>query len=288
LSANAGLRYENVDLSSSPNITGVGVVPFDRNYNDWIASLGLTYALTDELRLVGGYYEGFRAPTIDDLVATKIALQNVQTEPRIGNLAINPEQTRTYETGVKWNGERLRLQAYEWWTHFDSYIGRETIAVNNVPTEFLSNQEAYLNGTEAYAEYLLNGGWSVYGNGAYTYGKITTNGQPFPRIPPLQGTVGLRWRDSARPRYFDIYTWLVDQVEQKHYNQFNLSDVRFIAGGTPGYGTLNLRAGTALGSQQNHKLSVALENITDQYYRVLGSGVDGAGFNAILGYEYVR
>jgi hypothetical protein len=33
---------------------------------------------------------------------------------------------------------------------------------------------------------------------------------------------------------------------------------------------------------------VSLENITDKYYRVLGSGVDGTGANALLGYEYVR
>ena len=77
-------------------------------------------------------------------------------------------------------------------------------------------------------------------------------------------------------------------LNPKHYNQFNRSDVRFIDGRTPGYATLNFRAGTALGEAQNHKLSVALENVTDQYYRVLGSGVDGAGFNAIFGYEYVR
>jgi hypothetical protein len=32
-------------------------------------------------------------------------------------------------------------------------------------------------------------------------------------------------------------------------------------------------------------VSLVLENITNQYYRVLGSGVDGTGFNAILGYE---
>jgi hypothetical protein len=28
-----------------------------------------------------------------------------------------------------------------------------------------------------------------------------------------------------------------------------------------------------------------LENLTDKYYRVLGSGVDGTGFNAVFGYQ---
>ncbi|HRX82540.1 MAG TPA: TonB-dependent receptor, partial [Pirellulaceae bacterium] len=105
-------------------------------------------------------------------------------------------------------------------------------------------------------------------------------------IPPTQGYVGLRWRDQELRSYFDIYTWLVRR--QDRYASANLGDVRFIPGGTPGYATLNLRAGTALGHCQQHRLSISLENITDKYYRVLGSGVDGAGFNAIVGYEFVH
>jgi hemoglobin/transferrin/lactoferrin receptor protein len=57
---------------------------------------------------------------------------------------------------------------------------------------------------------------------------------------------------------------------------------------TPGYGTLNLRAGTTYGEYDQHRVSLVLENITDKYYRVHGSGVDGTGFNAIFGYEYQR
>ena len=46
-----------------------------------------------------------------------------------------------------------------------------------------------------------------------------------------------------------------------------------------------MRAGTTLGCHAQHRLSVTLENITNKAYRVLGSGVDGPGFNAIFGYE---
>ncbi|MCA9262280.1 MAG: TonB-dependent receptor [Planctomycetales bacterium] len=66
----------------------------------------------------------------------------------------------------------------------------------------------------------------------------------------------------------------------------NLGDVRFPPGGTPGYATLNLRCGMTLGASQRHGVNISLENITDKYYRVLGSGVDGPGFNAVVGYTY--
>ncbi len=37
--------------------------------------------------------------------------------------------------------------------------------------------------------------------------------------------------------------------------------------------------------QGQHQLTLSLENITDKGYRVLGSGVDGVGFNAVFGYQ---
>ncbi len=280
-SANAGVRYENLNVSSTPNFETIGPLHFTRTYQDWIGSVGLGYELTDELRLVGGVYEGFRAPTIDDLTANKVALQDVQTVPRIGDLNIEPEHSRTYEVGVKYNSDRVRFQVYEWWTDFESFIGRELIAGN----QFLASQQAYLNGTEAYGEYLFDPHWSVYGNFAYTYGRVRNTGEPFSRIPPTQGIVGLRWRDNERLAYIDVYTWLVRR--QDRYNSANDADVRFIPGGTPGYATLNLRVGRALGACDRHRVSLSLENITDKYYRVLGSGVDGPGFNALLGYELV-
>lgn len=282
LNVSTGIRYQYVGLSATPDFE-TGPLFFERSYEDWIASVGLGYALTEKLKLVGGVYEGFRAPTIDDLTSTKVALQNVQTVPRVGNLNIDPEHSRTYEVGLKYNSDRIRLQAIEWWTDFESYIGREVVSVNGVDTDFLVNQEAYLNGTELAAEYLIDPYWSIYGNFSYVYGKVRDNDDPFSRIPPTQGIVGTRWRDGHS--YFDLYTWLVRR--QDRYSQFNQGDVRFIPGGTPGYATLNLRAGTALGACNNHRVSIGLENITDKYYRVLGSGVDGTGFNALFGYEFI-
>ncbi|MEZ6113156.1 MAG: TonB-dependent receptor [Pirellulaceae bacterium] len=286
LSASAGVRYENLDLSATPDYDTIGPFSFTRSYQDWIGSVGLGYEVTNDLKLVGGVYEGFRAPTIDDLTGNKTALQNVQSVPRIGDLGIDPEHSYTYEVGVKYDGDRVRFQVFEWWNDFRSVIGREIVTVNGQDFDFLANQRAYLNGTEAYGEYLFNPYWSVYGNFAYTFGKNLDTNDPFSRIPPTQGILGVRWRDTARQSYVDFYTWLVRR--QERYSQFNQGDVRFIPGGTPGYGTLNLRAGTALGRHQNHRVSIALENITDKYYRVLGSGVDGTGFNAIFGYELIH
>ena len=79
---------------------------------------------------------------------------------------------------------------------------------------------------------------------------------------------------------------LVDRADRLNFQ--DLTDARIPEGGTPGFQTLNVRLGTTLGERRNHTLSLALENIFDQAYRVHGSGVDGPGINAILGYTLRR
>lgn len=280
LDATTSLRYENINVSATPNFDTLGPQHFKRSYQDWIASAGLSYKLTEDLRLVGGYYEGFRAPTIDDLTANKTFLQNAASTPLVGNLNVEPEHSKTYEVGLKFNYDRLRLQVTEFWTDFDSFISRDTIGGKR----FLTNQEAYLNGTELAGEYLLGRNVALYGNFYYTYGTVTTSGDPISRIPPTQGILGLRFDEPSNGGYFDVYTWLVDRADR--YSESNMGDVRFIAGGTPGYATLNARTGRFFGDKNQHNVSLSIENITDKYYRVLGSGVDGPGFNAVFGYQY--
>ncbi|WP_161604363.1 TonB-dependent receptor [Roseiconus nitratireducens] len=280
LDATTSVRYENINISGTPNFDTLGPTFFKRTYQDWIASVGLGYELTDKVRLVGGYYEGFRAPTIDDLTANKTFLQNNQSVPLVGNLNVQPEHSQTYEVGIKFNTDRFRLQAIEYWTDFSSFISRETID----GARFLTNQTAYLNGTEIDGEYLIRPDLALYGNFYYTYGQITTSDQPISRIPPTQGILGLRFEEPEQRCYVDLYTWMVRRADR--YNDSNLGDVRFLPGGTPGYATLNLRTGKSFGNQNQHHLSLSLENITDKYFRVLGSGVDGPGFNAVFGYQY--
>ena len=129
-------------------------------------------------------------------------------------------------------------------------------------------------------------GWSIYGNVWYIYGRNEITNAPLSRIPPTQGTLGLRWRDDDLRSYFSIYTWLVREQDRVDPVR-DVGDERIPPGGTPGYGTLNMRWGTYLGCCDQHRVSVSLENITDQAYLVHGSGVFGTGFTARLGYTWL-
>ena len=97
--------------------------------------------------------------------------------------------------------------------------------------------------------------------------------------------VGLRKRWDNGRSWLDVYTWLVDQ--QDRLAARDISDVnRIPPGGTPGFVTLNARLGLLLTDYQ--RISLNVENLLDEQYRVHGSGSDGAGINAVLSYELLQ
>jgi outer membrane receptor protein involved in Fe transport len=296
--ATAGVRYENADAAGTLNAVQGTPHHFTRTYQDWIAGAGLTYKVDSMWNVFCNVSEGYRAPNLDDLAADNPVLQSATDLP---SLEVQPEHAWTYEIGLKLNAPRLRLQVAQYWTDLQDFIQRQAVDINGNPVPYVigpygtlipgsnnfirANFDSHVDGTELTGEYLLPNNWCLYGNAWYTYGQDLVHDQPLSRIPPVQGILGLRWREGNR-RWFDVYTWMV--ARQNRYNPLDNIDARFPLGGTPGYATFNVRMGTTLGRRGQHRLSLGLENLTDKTYRVLGSGVDGPGFNVVFGYELLQ
>lgn len=304
LSAVSGVRYTNIDLGATvslldpsapgfPNASPVAT-PIGPSFQDWTGSTGLTFELAPDVHLVGSISEGFRAPLLDELTSVS---SNVNEGVDIPTLGLSPERSINYEVGLKFDGSRFRGQAFYFWTNLDGLIDRVLVGTDlgnpadpNDDVNFFQRRnvgQAVVNGYEMAGEYLLTSAWSAYGNFFYTYGKNRTADEPLSRIPPAQGVLGIRWRqpvDLGRTQsrnWFELYTWLVRR--QSRLSARDVRDTRIPAGGTPGYGTVNLRFGRHLGRHQ--LVSLALENIFDKAYRVHGSGVDGAGISATFGWQ---
>ncbi len=275
----SGLRYQHITAVATVEANGV-TGHIDPEYQDWVGNIGLTYRLTDRVNLIGSISEGFRAPNLDDLATIN---GNVFVGTQLPNPNLAPERSITYELGAKYDGERFHAQTFVWWNDLQNYI--DTSAPNNMLLLDRTNGHAYLNGVEFSGEYLLTDTWSVYGNYWYTYGRNLDADEPLSRIPPQQGIVGLRRRWNEGRDWFDVYAWLVDK--QDRLSARDVSDVnRIPAGGTPGYATLNFRYGRMISQRQ--RLSLNVENLWDEQYRVHGSGSDGPGIGAILTYELLH
>ncbi|MFP6613229.1 MAG: TonB-dependent receptor [Pirellulales bacterium] len=285
LAATAGVRFEQIDAAGTPIIDVVGVptpVPALPHYQDWVAHAGLVYHVTPDVNLVASFSEGFRAPNLDELMGNNPnVLQQGQDLPSLG---LFPEHSYNYELGVKADYDHVRAQAFVFWNDLQDNIVPIAAGANQFRRD---NQDSIINGVEFNGEYLFDCGWSVYGNYWYIYGRNEITRAPLSRIPPTQGTVGLRWRDSKLRSYLDIYTWLVSRQNRLDPVR-DVGDERIPPGGTPGYATLNMRLGRSFGDRDQHRFSLGLENITDEPYLVHGSGVFGTGFTSRLGYSWWR
>lgn len=279
LNATAGVRYETTNTGGTPIIANTPVA-VNAHFADWVGQVGLVYKLADDVNLVGSISEGWRAPNLDDLMANNPNV--LQQGMSVPSLDLVPENSVNYEIGVKTDG-RLKTQTFVYWMDIDDNI----VSIAGGSNTFRSaNEDSIVQGVEFSGQYELHEASSLYGNFWYTYGKNEVTGSPLSRIPPAQGILGLRWDDPCSPTYLAIYTWMVrrqDRLEQVR----DITDERIPIGGTPGYATLNIRAGTTLGDENQHRLSTSLENITDKAYLVHGSGVFGTGFTARLGYSWI-
>ncbi|NIP86034.1 MAG: TonB-dependent receptor, partial [Planctomycetales bacterium] len=279
LDAVAGVRYSAVETAGTPVVDGTEVF-INPSYDDWIGQVGLVYEIHPCVHLVGSISEGFRAPNLDDLMANNPnVLQQGQSLPSLG---LTPEHSVNYEVGIKTDYDRLRTQTFVYWLDLQDNMVSITAAADTFAT---ANQDSFVQGVEFNGEYLLPCSWSIYGNFWYTYGKNRVTGAPLSRIPPMQGILGLRWRDPDLHSYFALYAWLSDRQDRLDTVR-DVTDERIPIGGTPGFATLNARYGRAFGDCDQHRISVSLENITDQPYQVHGSGVLGTGFTARLGYTW--
>jgi len=283
LTAISGVRYSYIKAGADVtvgNLTGY----IDPTYDDVSASVGLTYELNPCWHVVGSVAEGFRAPNLDDFAATN---DDTFAGTQIPNPTLRPERSMNYEIGLKTDADRFRTQTFFFYTDIRDHILRQPRGNPLAPTFILEreNRNSRLYGVELAGEYLLNCGFSAYGNFSYVYGQDTDANEPLSRVNPTQGTAGLRWRDECGENWVDVFVWMVDR--QDRLSARDLADtVRIPAAGTPGYATLNFRCGRMIGQRQ--RISLNVMNITDKAYRVHGSGADGPGIDVMLGYEWLR
>jgi hemoglobin/transferrin/lactoferrin receptor protein len=266
------------DPLTDPVDTPVHISP---SFDNWSASGGFAYQLKDNLMLVGSISEGFRAPNLDDLASNNDNVQQAAADtPSIDLL---PETSLSYEVALRKETADFRWQATAYWMDIDNMILRTPPGTDGTSVLFSrSNRDSKINGFEFYAEQRVDDNWTLYGNFSYILGQDQVFNEPLSRIPPTQGIMGLRWRNSDKYEYLDFYAWMVRPQDRLNFQ--DISDSRIPDGGTPGYATFNVRYGTMLSDTK--RITVELENILDQAYRVHGSGVDGAGFSANVQYSF--
>ncbi len=274
-----GSRFSWVRMNANEVITDSGEV--DGDWNALTNSAHLVYRFTEDTNGYIGVSQGFRAPNLSDSTRSGQFASGGSEGP---SADLDPEYYTTYEAGLNVNKEMYNFGLSVFYTQIDGFIERLSAAKDNI--------DGHLYGAELYGEYWLNKHWALFGNISWveTYmhnyiGNDKTNDKhrdQLSKVPPLNGILGLRWQPNDK-FYGEIYTEMANDQDDLSRDD-RADDQRIPPGGTPGFVTYNMRFGYKL--CENLDLGLRLENLSDEYYRIHGSGQNAAGRSATITLHY--
>ena len=243
------------------------------------------YRLDDSWNLYGGASQGFRAPNAHDLSGN---ITSRSGQEQLGTLALEPEKSWTFELGSRFTSGDVSFGAAGFYTLVDDLIISVPTAPGGDTVEATNAQEAEIVGIELEAAVRFLDNLTLSGHLTWQEGDTASPSflggpseeAPVSRLSPLVASLALRY-DSPDQRW-----WVEGRItaadKQDELSARDQRDTQRIPpGGTPSYLVASIRAGLQV--SENLELTAALENITDEDYRIHGSGVNQPGINAIIG-----
>lgn len=260
--------------------------------DDWdalTASLRLLHPLTADRSYVvfAGVAQGFRAPNLSDLTRFDVARSGELETPAPD---LEPEDYVTFEAGVKARAGKLVAQASCYYTIIDNMIVRAPTGRTvdeNIEVTKKNSGEGYVQGAELSARYHFTPTWSSWINLAWMDGKVDaypsadaeTERDYITRLMPPTAQVGVR-RQSENGRFWCEVVGDMAAKADKLSADDERDTQRIPPGGTPAYAVFAVRAGSRV--TRNLDVSLALDNVLNEDYRIHGSGVNEPGRNLIL------
>ena len=279
----AGSRYTYAEASLGRFAGGENQ---SRDWEDVVSSLRGIYFLSDSWSVYGGASQAFRAPNLDDLSGNLASRSGVTVS---GNTDLNPENYITYEIGTRHDTETTSVNAAVFYTAVDDLITSTRATPSSSNFINVNAGTGYIYGFELEGAWRFHPQWTLSGFAAWQEGETESPmfiggpevQRPNTRQLPLSGSLALRWQD--RSDKFWIEARLLAATEEDRIDPADqvLDNQRIPTGGTPGYISIALRAGWRIHDRLD--LNCALENLTDEDYRIHGSGQNEAGFGAICG-----
>ncbi len=298
----SGLRYSHVWIDAVFDKTYYPFPFDDANLNNdaLTGSLGFSWFPKADLQVTFNGSTGFRAPNIDDVGKVFDSEPGAVVVP---NPDLEPEYAYNVELGVQKNfNDKVVLKSAAFYTYLvDALVrrdylfnGEEEIIYNGEMSNVQAIQnaaKAFVYGFEFGAEAFLTDNFSVESNLTFTEGiEEEDNGTESPgrHVSPTFGDLHLIYKNqrlktdlfvnyNGEVSFYDLAT----SERSKEYIYASDADGNPYS---PSWYTLNLRSQYEISNAL--KVSLNLENFTDQRYRSYSSGVSAPGINLIIGLAY--
>lgn len=178
---------------------------------------------------------------------------------QVGNPTLEPETKLELDCGAYLYGDRLELDIHAFAAHVFDYILETRIdtLANGATVRGFENTDALLAGGEMYGRWILSGHWSIPFDAAYVRGRNLSDDRDLPLIPPLNGSIGLRWDSGLAYRPWAEAVFRAATSQHRTDPDFGESD-------TAAWQIVNLRGGAAL--PNGIAVEAGVENLFDQDY----------------------
>ena len=290
-----GVRYTYARLEADRVLDPVGGAVTSRE-DDWDSVVGSLRALAPlgagrRQAVFAGVAQGFRAPNLSDLTRLDAA-RSTEIETPVDDL--DPERFVSAEMGARYDDGRRSAEIAAYYTWIEDLIVRAPTGeiVDELDEVTKKNAgDGYVAGVELTLGYRVAEDWHVRLAGSWMEGEVDAYPTSDPaavrddlsRLMPLTGQAAVRWQPAGESFWLEA---VVDAAEKA--SRLSADDERdtqrIPPGGTPGYAVLTLRGGVAVAEAL--QLTLALENVADEDYRIHGSGVNEPGRNLVLQAEW--
>lgn len=313
----AGIRFENTQINSNPIASDVipnagytiDSLDLSKSWQSFTWQVGSVYNVTKHWDLVANVCTAFRAPTYSDLFSSgaPVYASKIASVP---NPTLDPETSITYEIGPRYHDDCFTASVTPYWTQINDLVVSATSGSVTIPgqgvydaTHNTNDGEGYVCGVEAAASYKLTSAWTLFGNATYTYGEDTSADVPLRFVPPLFGTVGIRYQSPGGRWWVEATEVMVAKFTRPATNDFLDSgfstDPAFGSPNTtnnpplysdfhlPSYAITNLRGGVRVWQTDRSALDLTLDlnNIFNAQYREVYAQQQlvAPGFGAVIG-----
>jgi hemoglobin/transferrin/lactoferrin receptor protein len=295
LSLIPGIRVNRVALDGAEN-TSAGVLSLTNTAWDVTGSLSTIVKPTENFHLIANVSRGFRSPNIDDVSVYDDRGSSIE----VPNPLLKSGKVLSYEGGAKYTGYGFDASAFFFYNNLTdmmqrapglynglSYLDKNGNGVKDSGEPIIYQRanlgKANIKGVELDAGYTAHPQVRLFGNYTWTYGNDLTAHAPLTRMPPKYGTLGARWSGLARVKPWTELTYNF-ATAQRRVSPADITDIRIGPNGTDGFNVLNFRSGVSV--FERFRMTLALENLTNTFYKYYGSGVYRPGFQVVLGAEF--
>lgn len=273
---NYGVRYTWVSGEATMRGQEVGNRPGapygeknDASDGHAVFNLGAVWRVLDDVALRASWAQGYRYPTMQELYITTQMGGGIA----YANPDLKPETSDNFEVGVRWESERVSLDAAVFYNMADDYI--TDVSIGNRPgymsvTRFMNVGEATTYGLETTLSYALPYDLEPYVNLTLMRRKFEQNGISTydSGTPEITSRLGVKWTPEWNGLHIrtDAYADVMSASDSSNLDPTD-EEITHIGGAT----TFNLTGGVSFGKDDSYALDAGFYNIFDKKYTKSGS-----------------